>query len=140
MDEPQPVTPLDEALDAAKTDPKQASFFYDAFLNAELYFPVQRVDNQPPDWMQLGPSDRFHPLFLAFPQGKALPVFDSLGRMQDWAGEKTLDYAVVRGHQLLRMVDASIGMILNLATAFHYTLTPPILERLREAMKPVKPS
>lgn len=135
-----PKTPIDEALLIAQQDNSQANYFYDAFLNADLIFPVQRTGTTEGKWERLGMSDRFSPLFLAFDENKkAVPVFDTLARLKEWAAERKLDYVAIRGHLLLRIVDNSVGILLNLGTPFHYTLTADILNSLRRAMKPVRP-
>lgn len=139
-DQLKPVTPLDEALVAAQEDGSQANFYYDSFLNTDLYFPVQVLGAQEGSWRRLGMTEKFQPLFLAFPQGKAVPTFDKLERMKEWAAEKGLDYAVLKGYQLLGIVADDVGIMINLATPFHYTLTPDTLNLLRSAMRPVQPT
>lgn len=131
---------MDEALVGAQKDPSQANFFYDAFLNAEIYLPVSKLGKAKGDWEQLGMTDKFQPLFLKFENGLALPAFDTLVRLQEWAGEKPLDFIVLKGHTLLRIVDESMSVILNLGTTFHYTLSADILKQIRQALRPVHPA
>lgn len=133
-------TPLDKALSAALNDPKQGNFFYDVFLNTDLVVPVQEKDSKGGAWKCLGIQDKFYPLFLKFEQGKAVPVFDSLDKIKNWAGMQKLDYILIKGHLLLRMIDPSVFVVINLGMELNYTLTPDILERLRNAMTPVTPS
>ena len=131
---------MDEALVTAQKDPKLANFFYDAFLNGDLYVPVSKLGKVKGDWEQLGVTEKFQPLFLKFQNGMALPAFDTLVRLQEWAGEKPLDFIVLKGHSLLRIVAPTMSVILNLGTTFHYTLNAEILSLIRQALKPVSPS
>jgi len=131
---------LDEALLGAQEDKAHANFFYDAFLNASLYFPVQKLGSETGDWRELGMTDRFQPLFLSFTESKAVPVFDTLPRMKEWADQKSLDFVILKGFQLLKITNDKMGIILNLGTPFHYTLTPEVLALLRNTMKPITPS
>lgn len=135
-----PETLLDEALHTALQDAGQANFFYDTFLNSDFYFPVSKEGTTEGNWSCLGMEDRFHPLFLQYPNGKAMPIFDTLERLKHWAGDKKLDYLVLRCHMLMGMLAPDVAMVLNLATPFHYTLTAEILGKLREVMNPVTPS
>lgn len=133
-------TLLDESLKAALEDARQVNYFYDTLLNSDLYFPVAKQGTKEGSWTCLGMEDRFFPLFLQYPKGKALPVFDTLDRMKHWAGEKKLDFLVLRSHMLLGLVDPTVALVLNLGTVWNYTVTPEVLERLRAAMAPVTPS
>jgi hypothetical protein len=136
----QGVTELDEALEIARRDPSRSGFFYDAFLNGDLLMPVQLEGAEKGSWKQVGPKDRFKPLFLNYEQTKVVPVFDRLDRLQAWAGSRALDFVPLRGHIMLVLVSAEVGMVLNLATNWTYYFSPEILQRLRTVMKPVTPS
>ena len=131
-------TTLDDTLEAALKDPKEGSLFYDTLLNVELFFPVQLDGKKEGNWLEISPSDRFHPLFLKFEKGMAIPCFDTLEKMQNWAEEKPLDFAKVRGYQVLQMIGKDVSILLNPGTLYHYILTGEILEKLRLAMKPVE--
>ena len=133
------MTELDEALQAAKEDNSQANFFYDAFLNAEVFFPALKADKKPGEWARLSHKERFFPLYLTHGETRAVPVFDTIERMKAWAGEKAFDYLVLQSHLLLRVIAPEISIILNEGTEHRYLFTPEILERLRQAMKPVQP-
>lgn len=134
-----PETPLDEALQSVLSDKKYANFFYDTFLNTTVFLPVQKEGTQEGTWTELGLKDKFFPYFLTFEKGKALPVFDSLERLKLWSQSKSLDYVKIKSHVLLKIVDPSMGVLLNAGTPFSYTLTSEILELLRSSMKPVNP-
>jgi hypothetical protein len=135
------VTPteLDEALEAARRDPSHANFFYDAFLNAPMFFPALRADKRPGEWARLDARARFFPLYLHHGEARAIPVFDRLERMKAWAGEKTFDYLVLQASVLLEVIAPEIAIVLNEGIPTRYLFTPEILERLRRAMRPVKP-
>lgn len=133
-------TTLDTALRAAMRDPHQGNFFYDVLLNSDLVVPVQSKDAQAGSWKQLGIEDKFYPLFLKFENGKAVPVFDSVDRLKNWAATKKLDYILIKGHLLIRLLDSTVFIVINPGMELNYTLTPEILEKLRAAMTVVTPS
>lgn len=131
-------TTLDDTLEAALKDPKQGSLFYDTLLNVDLFFPVQLEGKANGDWKEIAPSEKFHPLFLKFEKGMALPCFDTLEKLQNWAEQKPLDYAKVRGFQVLNIIGKDVSILLNAGTLYNYVLTNDILEKLRVAMRPVE--
>ena len=143
-EEEKPRTELDLALVAAKEAPKdsdgQANFFYDTFLNTDFYMPVLLEGAANGSWKALTPADRFQPLFLAFPNGKAIPLFDTLERLQTWADERTLDYLVLAGHITVKIMGGNVALILNPGTPWNYTMMPEILEKVQNAMKQVRPN
>lgn len=130
-------TPLDEALKLATQDQNQANYFYDSFLNAELFFPASITGTSTSSWKEIGPTENFHPLFAQFPECKAVPVFDSIERLKGWAGEQILDYVRIKGFILLKILDVKIALVLNPGFKWNYTLTPDILNKIRNAMKTV---
>lgn len=134
------MSELDELLDLARKEPEKGHVYYDAFLNADLFFPVKRADGQSASWKALGRHEKFFPLFLPAESQKVVPAFDSLERLQSWAGEGALDYVTIRGHQLARLVAADVAIALNLGTPHAYLFTPELLARLRDAMRPIRPS
>lgn len=136
MSDPKP-TDVDEALRAAKANPHHANFFYDAFLNAEMYIPVLRADKEPGDWKQLKISERFFPLCLRQGEVKAVPVFDRVEKLKAWADEKAYDYLVLQAHLLLKVIAPEMAIILNENTPDRYYFTPEILQSLRDAVQPV---
>jgi hypothetical protein len=132
-------TELDEALEASRRDRKHANFFYDAFLNAMLFFPVLRADKRPGEWERLPADVRFFPLYLRHGEARAIPVFDRLHRLKAWADGKTFDYLVLPGSVLIRIIAPEIAIVLNEGMASRYLFVPEILEKLRKAMRPVRP-
>jgi hypothetical protein len=135
----QEKTELDEALEASRNDARHANFFYDAFLNTALFFPALRADKRPGEWERLPEDMRFFPLYLRHGEARAIPVFDRLERMKAWAEGKSFDYLVLPGSVLLRVIAPEIAIVLNEGTAHRYLFVPEILEKLRDAMRPVRP-
>jgi len=132
-----PQTLLDRALASAQQDRTLAPDFYDAFLNSEIVIPVQREDRIAGKWEQLGPKDRFFPLFIEFSEAKAVPVFDTLDRLKTWATGRDLDYLSVKSYVLLQILAPNIALVLNVDTDWTYTFTAEVLDDLRRAMRPV---
>lgn len=138
MDDKTPLkTDLDEALEEARRDRTRANYFYDSFLNTDLFVPVQVQDASTGTWKEIGPSDRFYPLFLVYQEKKVIPIFDDMGRMKTWAQDKPLDYLKVRAHLFLKLVAAEVGLVLNLGTDYDFYFSGELLEQLRNAMRPV---
>jgi len=144
------MTPLDEALQTARANSQQANFFYDAFLNSDLFVPVRLLGTANGSWRRLGPQDKFQPLFILSSStessgasqeesSKVVPVFDQLERLKAWAQDRSFDYVEIRCHLFLRVLAAEVGLVLNAGTDYSHGFSPEILERLRAAMQPVQP-
>lgn len=134
------MTPLDQALQAAIEDAQLANDFFDAFLNSPIFIPVMREGAQTGTWTALRPDDRFVPLLMKQGEERAVPVFDTLDKMQEWAGERGFDYLVLTAHVFLKVIAPEVGILLNEGTSLHYRFSPRILEQLRAAMKPMAPA
>ena len=132
-----PETPLDEALESARRNPDKPNDFYDALLNSDLVVPVFKEGSKVGTWQQLGLNDRFHPLFATVEGKKIVPVFDQIGRLKQWAAERTVDFLDIRCHVLLQLLGKDVGLLLNPGTPWHHPITPDIVDLLRRAMKPV---
>ncbi len=134
------MTDLDQALEVARQNPAQANFFYDAFLNAPLFIPAMRADQKEGNWMQIKTSERFYPLYLRNGEVRAVPVFDTVDRMQDWAEPKIFDFIVLQGHLFLKVIAEDVDILLNEGTESRHHFTSEILHQLRNAAKPVLPT
>lgn len=131
------LTALDDALRIARESPAHANFFYDAFLNSNLFIPAQREDKQEGEWKQIKATERFFPLYLRQGETKAVPVFDTLEKMQTWAGERAFDYLLLPTLLFLKVIASDVGLLLNESTPWRYQFTVEILEQLRSAARPV---
>lgn len=134
------LTEIDEALRAAQEDPKQANYFYDAFLNTEVFIPALAANKRPGEWKRLSASERFFPLYLKQNETRAIPVFDRLEKLKFWAGDRSFDYLTLQAHLFLKVIAPEIFIVLNEGTEYRYLFTPEILESLRQAAKPVVPN
>lgn len=134
------LTELDEALRMAQEAPDRANFFYDSFLNAEVFVPALRANKQPGEWERLKISERFFPLYLRNGEARAIPVFDRLEKLKTWAEDKAFDYLVLQSHLLMKIIAPEVAIVLNEDTPYRYLFTAEILESLRSAMKPVTPN
>ena len=135
-----PETPLDEAFVSALKDRKFANFFYDTFLNTVIYMPVKKEGTSEAQGVELDLKDKFFPYFLSVESERAVPVFDSLERLQRWGEEQKLDYIKIKSHLLLKILDPSMSVFLNGGTPFEYVLKAEILELLRNSMRPINPT
>ena len=135
------MTELDQALEVARQNPSQANYFYDTFLNATLYIPAKRATEEESNWEQIKTTERFFPLYLRKGETRAVPVFDTMERMQEWAEPKLFDYIQLKGHLFLKVIAEDVHIVLNEGIAeSRYHFTSEILEQLRTAVKPVLPS
>lgn len=134
------ITSVDEALQVARENKAHANFFYDTFLNATIFVPAQREDKSPGSWKEINASERFFPLYLRKETLRAVPVFDTLAKLQNWAGENSFDYLILPAYLFLKVIAKDVHVILNDNTPYRYEFTADILEKLRTAMAPVKPS
>jgi hypothetical protein len=132
-------TPLDEALETAKQDKKQAALFYDTFLNADLFVPVE-IAGAVPSWKKVGMQDKFHPMFVPSGENKVVPAFDRFERLREWSDGRAIDYLELKAHIFLRLLGGGVSLCLNAGTDFAYVFTPEIIERLRNSMKAVRPT
>jgi len=135
------TTELDDALQLAKTNPANANFFYDTFLNSMIVIPALRENKKEGTWTQIMATERFFPLYLRSGPLRAVPVFDRLERLRAWAATKdakaSFDYLVLPGHIFLKVIAADVNLVLNEGTEYPYTFTAEILEQLRAAAKPI---
>ncbi len=134
------TTQVDEALKAAQANPAYANLFYDTFLNADIFVPALRADKRPGEWEKLKTSDRFFPLYLRHEEARAVPVFDRLQKLKTFAQDRTFDYLTLPAHLFLKVIAPEVAIVLNEGTSFRYLFTPEILEKLRNAVKPVRPN
>ena len=135
-----PETAIDHALQLARQDAKAGSFFYDAFLNADVFIPVRKEGAQQASWSEVQANERFFPLFLKHQDTKVIPAFDRLERLQFWAESRALDYVKVRCHLFLKTLAPDIGVALNLANAFSHFFDAKTIEQLKQAAQAVLPS
>ena len=130
------MTSLDEALKIARENPAHANFFYDAFLNSDIFIPAMREDKKEGEWRQLKTSERFFPLYLRQGELRAVPVFDQLEKLKTWAA-RPFDYLVLPAYIFLKVISPDVEILLNEGTPWRYQFTAEILETLRNAVKPV---
>ena len=135
-----PETPLDEAMKHARQNPGEGNYFYDQFLNTDLFMPVRISDQKEGTGRELGWNEKFHPLFLKYGETRVVALFDTLERMRAWEKATSLDYLHLRFHVLLGTLAPGVAAVLNLGTPWVHYFTPDVLDQLRQAMKPVEPS
>ena len=135
-----PETPIDEAMKIARESPSEGSFFYDAFLNSDLFMPVQIADQDSGTGRTVGWDEKFFPMFLKYGDVRVVSLFDRLERLNEWAGAKTPDYLLLRCHVLLKTISPGVGAVLNLGTPWVHYFSPDLVERLRQSIKNVTPA
>jgi len=109
-------------------------------LNTFVFMPVRKEGTQEGTFTELTLKDRFFPLYLKFENGRAIPCFDSEIRLKDWAQNQKFDFLKIKAHQLLKILDPSMAIVLNPGTEFEYILTSDILNLLRNSMRPITPA
>jgi len=134
------MTELDEALQIAINNPAQANFFFDTFLNTQIFVPALRDKQQEGTWKLIMAQERFFPLYLRQGEKKAVPVFDSFEKLKTFAGEKKFDYLILPAHLFLRVIAADVMILLNDGTPHRYEFSTKVLDQLRAAAKPLPTS
>lgn len=134
------MTELDDALEIAIKNPAQANFFFDTFLNTNIFVPALRDGQRPGTWTLIAATERFFPLFLRKEEKRAVPVFDTLEKLRVFAKERDFDYLILPAHIFLKVIAADVGILLNEGTPYRYEFSTDALEKLRAAAKPLPPS
>jgi len=130
-------TELDELLTKAidsQGDTVAVNPFYAAFLRTPLYMPTNK------NWQ---PTEQkpFQPL-MAEVNGKIfLLVFDTLSRLQVWAGDdqEYINHVEILGRDLIDALGNEVYLGLNYATSYYKEFAPDEITRLKTVVAKTKP-
>ena len=68
-----------------------------------------------------------------------VPVFDRLERLKAFATVRPLDYLELRGHVIVNLISPEVAILLNPGSPSNYAFGLDVLEKFRQAMKPIDP-
>ena len=78
------MTPLDEALKAAQTDPAKQNEFYTVFLNTEVFVPTAELIGGQEGLRRSGAKESFRPMVVTQDGKDFIPIFDNKQRLETW--------------------------------------------------------
>lgn len=125
------MTELDQAIAAAfASEGKQEDVnkVYLALLRSILFIPVSKEPSH-------DPAEPFAPLFAKVDGNYFLLAFDTLERLQTWAGDQIehIDYVELPGRDWIAGVNdqAPIYLCLNMGTEYYKEFSPDEVTRLK---------
>ncbi len=123
------MTELDKLIASAfASEGKQddVNKVYLLLLRSLLFMPVKKEHNATDD-------EPFSPLFALIDDQYYLPAFDSLDRLQAWAGHHLQEVAYVElsGQDLIAGMHENVFLCLNLGTDYYKEFSPDEVKRLK---------
>ena len=123
------MTKLDKLIATAyASNGKQADVnkVYLGLLQTLLLLPVQK------EYIS-APEEPFAPLFAKIEGQHYMLIFDTLERLQAWAGEQIdqINYVEISGHDLIAGIHDSVFLCLNLGSEFYKEFPPEEVKRLK---------
>lgn len=103
------MTKLDDAIKLCTEDGQQQSKFYELFLNSLFYIPILQEEGATVQ------EEGALPLLVEANDKTYLMLFDTVGRLTDWANENA-KYLGVTGHGITEMSSSNIFWALNYGT------------------------
>jgi hypothetical protein len=125
------MTKLDDAIKLCTEDVKTQSQFYDLFLNSVFYVPVVEEKNP------TAPEDGAPPLLVEANDKTYLMLFDTIGRLTDWANDQA-KYLAVTGHDIAEMSSSNIYWVLNYGTDLQKFFDPEEIQWLKDIVRKTK--
>lgn len=115
--------------------------FYVTLFRTNLYMPVQLNSSFLPlssTGHNIGEdgtkeTEPFAPLYIEHDQHYFVPIFDSIERLQTWAGEhhEKIDHVEITGEAVLRGLSNKAYLCLNIGTPFYKEFSPDEITRLK---------
>lgn len=118
------MTKLDDAIRLCTEDDKKWPDFYNLFLNSHFYVPILAEKDA------VLAEDGALPLLVEANDKTYLMLFDTIGRLTDWAEEQT-KYLAVTGHGITEMSSAKIYWALNYGTERQKFFEPEEIQWLK---------
>ncbi len=131
------MTQLDQLISQAYENQGKQEFanrVYLCLLNTQLFVPTRpqaSVDTDEP----------FIPLYTQQDDSFFMPVFDSLERLETWAGEhyQSMEYVEVKGWDVVRGLGASVYLCLNFGTPWYKEFAPDEVAKLKTIIQRLSP-
>ncbi len=125
------MTKLDDAIKLSTEDEKKWPDFYNLFLNSNFYVPILEQKDV------VIQEDGALPLLVEANDKTYLMLFDTIGRLTDWAN-KDAKYLAVSGHGIAEMSSTSIFWALNYGTELQKFFEPEEIEWLKTVVRKAK--
>jgi hypothetical protein len=109
------MTPLDQALEAAKTSQCKRNAFYGLLVSSTLYVPTYDTESEK--------SDKFNPILAEADGITYLMMFDTEDKLSAWA-QTPMTYVPLVGHVLAEITTGNIHWALNPGTEHAKILVP----------------
>lgn len=123
------MTELDQLIATAYSEEgktEAANKVYSALLRTTLYLPVSKEQSN-------NPEEPFVPLFAEFDGKVFMMIFDTIERLQIWAGEHIddMDYVALLGRDIVRGVGEDVILCLNFGTDYYKEFAADEITRLK---------
>lgn len=115
------MTPLDQALEGAKTSQCKRNAFYGLLVNTTLYIPTHEGETQ----------EGFNPILAEADGITYLMIFDSEEKLASWA-QSPMTYTTLAGHVVAEITQGNIHWALNCGTEHTKILVPEEIQWLRD--------
>jgi hypothetical protein len=113
-------------------DPKSAASVYNTFFKSELFLPCKKLTAEEQQSLY-DDEQRFIPLYSEHEGNYYLLVFDTLKRLDEWAGElrSGIDYASIQGSDLVVGLGEKVFVCLNFGTDYYKEFSPQEVAKLK---------
>jgi hypothetical protein len=115
------MTPLDQALEGAKTSQCKRNAFYGLLVNTTLYIPTYETSA----------DEGFNPILADIEGITYLMVFDSEDKLSSWA-QAPMPFATLAGHVVAEITQGNIHWALNPGTQHTKILVPEEIQWLKD--------
>jgi hypothetical protein len=115
------MTPLDQALEGAKTSQCKRNAFYGLLVNTTLYIPTYETEAQ----------EKFNPILADIDGTTYLMVFDSEDKLSSWA-QTPMPFTTLPGHVVAEITQGNIHWALNPGTEHTKILVPEEIQWLKD--------
>jgi hypothetical protein len=115
------MTPLDQALEGAKTSQCKRNAFYGLLVNTTLYIPTYETPAE----------EGFNPILADIDGITYLMVFDSEDKLSSWA-QTPMPFATLPGHVVAEITQGNIHWALNPGDAHTKILVPEEIQWLKD--------
>jgi len=120
-----PLTVLDQTLRSAEANSDLDGLYYRAFLSVYLYIPTTAA---------VDPNGGYSPLAYEMDGDLYVMLFDTLDRLNAWAGGREIPYARLPGYALVEAADLNTHWALNVGTDHVKLFIPDEIRWLKESV------
>lgn len=118
------MTKIDDAIKLCTQDAEAQAQFYELFLNSLFYVPILEEEGSPVQ------EEGALPLLVEANDKTYLMLFDTIGRLTDWADDEA-KYLAVTGHGITELSTPNIYWALNYGTELQHFFDPEEIKWLK---------